>query len=171
MPIWPFQRAREAQDAALLLTVVTRASRNPHLYGRGRTPDTLEGRFEAAALFAALALIRLRHEAAAGPLAQGFADLLFSQFDAGLREAAVGDLSVPKRMRQMARAFYGRLGAYASGLACDGEQMLASAIGRNLLDDENAAFAASLAAQVRTLADKQAQAPIAGLLTDEGWEI
>ncbi|MFT3726841.1 MAG: ubiquinol-cytochrome C chaperone family protein [Terricaulis sp.] len=169
MSIWPFQRSREDQDAALLLAAVTRASRAPELYGPGRAPDTLEGRFELTTLFASLALIRLKAEKGAGALTQNFADALFSQFDAGLREAAVGDLSVPKRMHKMAGSFYGRLGAYASALGAD--EHLAHAIGRNIMSDENAAFAAGLAPRLRALAAKQAASPVADLLTDAGWKL
>jgi cytochrome b pre-mRNA-processing protein 3 len=63
------------------------------------------------ALFGSLAMIRLQADASATPLAQRFADRLFRLFDAGLREAGVGDLSVPKRIRGLAGAFYGRLQA------------------------------------------------------------
>jgi cytochrome b pre-mRNA-processing protein 3 len=169
MPIWPFQRARETQEAELLLAVVTSASRDPDLFGPRKTPDTLEGRFELTTLFASLALIRLKEEARAGQLTQSFADALFSQFDAGLREAAVGDLSVPKRMRKMAGSFYGRLGAYATALGTGAG--LAEAIGRNVLGDEAAPFAAGLAPRIRALVKKQAALQVAALLTDEAWKL
>src|SRR5262245_44603762 len=116
MPIWPFSRSRAAEDAAALLEAVQAASRRPAFFGPGRVADTLEGRFELMALNGALALIRLKAEPGAEPLAQDFTDLLFKSFDAGLREAAVGDLSVPKRMRRLAGDFYGRLNAYSGAL-------------------------------------------------------
>lgn len=169
MPIWPFQRSRESRDADLLLAAVTRASRDPAFYGVGRAPDTLEGRFEIATFFASLALIRLKPEPGSQPLTQGFADALFSQFDAGLREAAVGDLAVPKRMQKLAGSFYGRLGAYAAAMSS--ESALAQAIGRNVLGDENAAFASTLASRFLMLAAKQADRPVAELLTDAGWKL
>ena len=46
MPIWPFHRSRADEDAESLLAAVTQASRRPALFGEGRIPDTLEGRFE-----------------------------------------------------------------------------------------------------------------------------
>lgn len=169
MPIWPFQRSRASQDAAQLLEAVTRASRRAEYFGPGKAPDTLEGRFELTTLFAAVALIRLRRDAGAHALTQSFADALFSQFDAGLREAAVGDLSVPKRMHKLAGQFYGRLGAYASALDSDAE--LARAISRNVLGCEDGSFAAGLAPQIRALAGKQAEQPVAAMFVDAGWKL
>ena len=96
---WPFRPSRADLDADRLLDAVTQAARRPVFFGEGRAPDTLEGRLEVMTLHAVLALIRLHAEPVAAPLAQAFADKLFRQFDAGLREAAVGDLTVPKRMR------------------------------------------------------------------------
>jgi len=171
MPIWPFQRPREDQDGEALLDAVSRASRNVAIYGPGRLADTLEGRFEALTLFACLALTRLRAEAGAQPLAQSFTDALFSQLDAGLREAAVGDLSVPKRMHRLAGAFYGRLSAYEAALQNQDGAALALAIGRNALGGENAAFAASLSEQALVLAAKQAKAPMAALTTAAAWTL
>ena len=91
-----------------LLEAVTEASRRPALFAAGRIPDTLEGRFEAMALYGSLALIRLRADAGAAPLAQCFADKLFRTFDAGLREEGVGDLAVPKRMQKLAAPYASR---------------------------------------------------------------
>jgi cytochrome b pre-mRNA-processing protein 3 len=171
MAIWPFQRAREAKDANALLAAVSQASRSPEFYGPGRVPDTLEGRFEATTLFASLALIRLHGDGAAASLTQSFADALFSHFDAGLREAAVGDLSVPKRMRKLAGDFYGRLGVYAAALKSTEAGALAQAIGRNVLGDEQAPYAAALEGRIRALSEKQAAAPAEALLTEAGWKL
>src|SRR5687768_56804 len=102
MAIWPFRPSRASQDAERLLEAVTAASRRPALFAPGRIPDTLEGRFEMLSLSAALAMLRLRADAGAAPLAQSFADRLFRSIDAGLREAGVGDTAVPKRMQKLA---------------------------------------------------------------------
>src|SRR5262249_20853130 len=52
--------------------------------------------------------------------------------DNSLREMAVGDLSVPKDMRRIGEAFYGRVLAYRSALATHGEKALVEAYTRNL---------------------------------------
>jgi cytochrome b pre-mRNA-processing protein 3 len=143
MGIWPFTRSAASRDAELVLTAVSAASRQPALYGTGRVPDTMEGRFEMLALFATLALVRFQNEPAAKPLAQHFADRMFSLIDAGLREAGVGDTTVPKRMRKLAGDFYGRLNAYAGAMEAGDRPVLAAAIVRNTGIDE--AFASRLA--------------------------
>jgi cytochrome b pre-mRNA-processing protein 3 len=116
MAIWPFQPSRADRDAQRLLAAVMQASRRPALFAPGRIADTLEGRFEAVALYGALALIRLRADPGAAALGQEFTDRLFRALDSGLREAGVGDLVVPKRMRALAGAFYGRLDAYGAAI-------------------------------------------------------
>lgn len=169
MAKWPFKPSRANEDAVRLLEAVTQASRRPALYAAGRIPDTLEGRFEAMALNGALVLIRLSSDDGARPLAQLFTDKLFRVFDAGLREAGVGDLTVPKRMRKLASEFYGRLDAYRSAIVAGDRTALGSALGRNIFADEAHAFAAVLADHVLAAAHTQAEAPVDALFSADGW--
>jgi cytochrome b pre-mRNA-processing protein 3 len=169
MARWPFQSSRASLDAALLLKAVTEASRRPALFGPGRIPDTLEGRFEAMALHGALALIRLNAETGAAPLAQEFADQLFRAFDAGLREAGVGDLAVAKRMRGLASAFYGRLEAYAGPIGRGDGAALGAALGRNVFADEAHPFSPVLADHALAVVQAQAAAPPESLFSPQGW--
>lgn len=128
----------------------------------------MDCRFEAMALNGALALIRLRSDPSAAPLAQAFTDKLFRALDAGLREAGVGDTSVPKRMRGLASSFYGRLEAYAAPIGGGDEPALAAALSRNVLGAEHP-FAATLARHVLSTARAQADAPLSVLLDADGW--
>lgn len=169
MPIWPFKRSRASIDAERLLSAVQAASRRPAMFGDGRIPDTLEGRFEALTLNGALALIRIRAEPGAGPLAQDFTDMLFRHFDAGLREAGVGDLTVPKKMRVLASSFFGRLNAYSEALTAKDEAAVAEALERNVLGADGHPFAASLARHALSTADTQSTAPLEALFDAEGW--
>jgi cytochrome b pre-mRNA-processing protein 3 len=106
-------RAKAAAQRLYAATVA--AAREPALYAELGAPDTPDGRFEVYTLFVLLVLERLRREgAAAGPIAQGYFDAYLSGLDHGLRELAVGDLSVGKAMRKLGEAFYGR------GKALDG---------------------------------------------------
>lgn len=150
-----------------MLSAVTMASREPGLFGEGKVPDTLEGRFELVTLHAALALMRLRAEPDSAPLAQAFADRLFSQFDAGLREAGVGDTAVPKRMHRMAGAFYGRVEAYAAALG--DPAALESALARNVWRVESHPFASALAARAGMLVRRQVDAPLEALVEAAVW--
>ncbi len=167
MGIWPFARSTARRDAESVLTAVSAASRQPALYGPGRAPDTMEGRFEMLTLFATLALVRFQNEPGAEPLAQHFTDQLFGLIDDGLREAAVGDTTVPKRMRKLAGDFYGRLNAYAGAMEAGDRPVLAAAIVRNTGVDE--AFAASLAEIAAKVAERQKALPPAQLAQADSW--
>jgi len=166
MPAWPFSPSRASQDAERLLLQVTNASRNPALFGEGRAPDTLEGRFEVMGLHASLALLRLKQSPEAEPLAQAFVDALFRHLDSGLREDGVGDLAVPKRMHKLAGAFYGRADAYAEALS--EATTLQAVIARNVLGGQEA-FAGPLARHVQHLAETQSNVAWPALLTTEAW--
>lgn len=168
--VWPFRRSRADEDAEKLLSAVTQVSRQAGFYGPGRAPDTIEGRFELMTLHATLALIRLKADPGALPLAQSFTDKLFRQFDAGLREDGVGDLTVPKRVRKLAGDFYGRLEAYGLGLAADDLDELQAAFERNILG-EGAPFAGALAQYASEVTKRQAEAPVEALFRLDGWGV
>lgn len=165
--LWTKASKAERQGAERLLTTVTGIARQPDFFGEGRAPDTLEGRLELMFLHAALALIRLKAAPEQAVLAQEFTDRFFRSLDAGLREAGVGDLSVPRKMRTLASSFYGRLAAYERAL---GDQpALAAAIGRNVFADSGHPFAAALAAYAQATAAGLAQADAGALEALTAW--
>lgn len=105
-------RKRVAAEAYARLVEQARA---PAFFGpeAGGVPDTLDGRFDMIVLHLVLVFRRLRGEGAQSDrFAQDVFDALFTDMDRNLREMGVGDLSVAKRIKNMARAFYGRLSAY-----------------------------------------------------------
>lgn len=166
---WPFRPSRAERDAEKLVATVTQIARQPGFYDAGRVPDTLEGRLELMMLHGSLAFIRLRAETGAEPLSQAFADKLFRHFDSGLREAGVGDLSVPKRMRKIARAFYGRLDAYSAALSAHDGRALTEALARNVFAAGANGFAAPLGAYAVATVEKHAAAPLDSLFRLDGW--
>lgn len=112
---------------------IAAASRHPALYLHLGVPDTLEGRFEALTLHMVLVLRALRRlPAPANEVAQELVDLMFRQLDVSLREMGVGDTMVPKRMKTLAQAFYGRAQAYDSALESPDRSKLAETLGRNI---------------------------------------
>jgi cytochrome b pre-mRNA-processing protein 3 len=151
-----FRKSAANEAADRILASVMQAARDPALFGDDGAPDTLDGRFEMATAFAVLALLRLKAAPEADRVAQVFTDTLFRHFDAGLREAGVGDLSVAKRMKGLAGAFYGRLAAYQASIA--DEAALADALGRNIWNDPDAAPARPLARRLQALHVAQAAA-------------
>jgi cytochrome b pre-mRNA-processing protein 3 len=122
---------RDGSIARLYGTIVAQARAAFYqLYG---VPDTVNGRLEMIMLHTVLLLRRLEGEA--GPIRQ-FGQSLFDQFcrdmDGNMREMGVGDLAVPRRMRRIGEAFYGRQAAYRTALDAPGDDRLAAALQRNV---------------------------------------
>ena len=70
--------------------------------------------------------------------ARNLFDLFCRDLDANLREVGVGDLAVPKRMRNFGEAFYGRQGAYLAALeAANPQEELEKALARNIFHGVN----------------------------------
>jgi cytochrome b pre-mRNA-processing protein 3 len=136
--------ARSLHDAAAA------QGRAPELYASLGAPDTVEGRFELLTAHVILLVDRLRnHGAAAAAVSQALFDVYVRDLDGALREMGVGDLTVPKRMRKLAQAFYGRAAAY--GAAFDGPQgELEAVVARTILQSAEGADPAPLAQYIRT---------------------
>jgi cytochrome b pre-mRNA-processing protein 3 len=123
---------RDVRDsAAMLYARAVEQARRPEFYSGLGVPDTLDGRFEMIALHVFLLLHRLKQSGEAAALAQALFDVMFQDMDQNLREIGVGDLSVGKRVKTMAKALYGRCAAYEAGLV-EGDASLAAALRRNL---------------------------------------
>lgn len=129
------QRARRAVVDALYERIVA-ASRQPVLYSHWGVPDTPLGRFEMMALHMILFLHRVRAEPGViRDVAQELTDIFFRDVEHGLRELGIGDLGVPKRIKKLARMFYGRASAYGEALDADDADALALALKRNVMPE------------------------------------
>lgn len=135
-----FRRDRRRELIESLYTRIAQASRQPGLYLEAGVPDTVEGRFESLSLHVILTFRRLRAlPAPAADVNQDLADALFRALDNSLREMGVGDLSVPKKMKTLAEAFYGRARAYDPLLDARDPEGLARALQRNVTGGEEPA--------------------------------
>lgn len=159
-----FRKSRPA--APLLYARAVAAARAVEFFRDLGVPDTPDGRFDMIAIHIFLVLRRLRREGEAGAeLAQALFDLMFADMDQNLREMGVGDLSVGKRVKALATAFYGRIAAYDAGLDAD-EAALDEALRRNLyrraapMPGQSAAVAGYIRASDRML-EAQALAQLA----------
>ncbi len=161
------RRRRERRMAALAAygRIVERA-RDPSFYVAWAVPDTLDGRFELLALHAFLVLNRLKREPQAAEFAQELFDTMFADMDSALREMGAGDLGVGRRVKDMARGFYGRIAVYDRGL--DEEAELLAGLRRNLFgtaepsDEQLDSAAAYVRRQVAALAAQSVAALTAG---------
>ena len=145
-----FRRGPAPATIHALYGAIVAQARNPAFYLAFGVPDTAEGRFDLIVLHLALVCRRLGREtiavrrtaslrspmvdeAPARDLSQHVFDMFCADMDHNLREMGVGDLSVPKEMRRMGEAFYGRLEVYDRSLAAAGDAELATALARNVL--------------------------------------
>jgi cytochrome b pre-mRNA-processing protein 3 len=150
-----------AEIRALYGAVVAQA-RAPGFYRDFVIPDTIEGRFDMVLLHVYLVWRRLSKAGATErAAAQQVFDLFFEDMDESMRELGVGDLSVPRKVRAMGEAFYGRAGVYDAALAQSGDTELAAALQRNIFSGEagKATQASHLAAYVRAADHMLAKQP------------
>lgn len=95
--------------------------------------DSIDGRFDLIILHVILLIRRLRREGERGAaIAQGLFDATFADMDRSLREMGVGDLGVGRRVKAMAKAFYGRAQAYDDALEVADRSLLSKALRRNV---------------------------------------
>ncbi len=165
-----FGQNEELEAGRRLYEAAVAQAREKAFYARLGVPDTLDGRFDSIILHVWLILRRLRSagdlQEQADALSQAVFDAMVADLDRSLREMGVGDLRVGKRVKAMAKAFYGRLKAYDEGMAESNEAM-AEALGRNLYGtaEEDRAKAAHIAAYVVREMDNLAAQPAESLLT------
>jgi len=122
---------RESTISSLYGTIVAQA-RLPCFYQEYRVADTVNGRFDLIVLHLAMVLERFAGEPALSRVGQGLFDRFWQDMDHNLREMGVGDLAVPKKMRALGEAFYGRTNAYRAALADGDAALLAEAMARNI---------------------------------------
>jgi cytochrome b pre-mRNA-processing protein 3 len=152
-----FTRSKQVPSVDLVYGDIVAAARLKRLYSVMGVPDTVMGRFDALALHVILVLRRLSLlPAPADSLAQELVDRFFADLDAALREIGIGDVSVPKKIKKLGQAFYGRAEAYEKALVPDAAaDALEQALARNLLDrPDEPMLATALAQHVRSLAGR-----------------
>jgi cytochrome b pre-mRNA-processing protein 3 len=155
--------SRAAGEA--LYEAVTRQARQPEFYSALGVPDSVEGRFELYTLHAVLLLRRLKGQ---GPQAADTAQALFDAYvgalDNTLREMGVGDLTVPKKMRGLGAALYGRATAYDAALTGEDRPELLALLQRTVFGDAPAPARGKLADYVEASAARLADQPLEAIL-------
>ena len=147
-------RRSHARAANSLYLALVDQARQPGFYLHAGVPDTVDGRFDMIALHCFLVMNRLKDRGdKAHKISQVLFDEMFNDMDRGLRELGVGDMGVGKRVRAMAKAYMGRVGAYDAGLS--DPDTLPQALHRNLYRGEDVA-AADLATMAAYMIREQA---------------
>ena len=129
-------RAAANEVAMGLYEKVVVQARQPQFYTAHGVPDTPDGRYDMIMLHAFLLLHRLKLDhGETEDTAQAFFDLMFEDMDKNLREMGAGDVGIGRRIKDMAKAFYGRIAAYEEGLNAD-DDTLETALRRNIYRNE-----------------------------------
>jgi cytochrome b pre-mRNA-processing protein 3 len=136
-----FRRKSRANQAITLHIYenIVMAARQKHFYAQYSVPDTPIGRYEMLSLHMFLTLYRLKENGVENKvlsaIGQDLADEFFKDIDHSLREFGIGDQSVPKRMKKLARMFYGRVASYTIALDSNNAAELSAALTRNIQPD------------------------------------
>src|SRR5690606_6424857 len=104
---------------------------------------------------------------AARDVGQELIDEFFGDVDHSLRELGIGDMGIPRRMKKLARMYYGRTVSYGDALDREDVAALASALARNVRPEagewhEAAALAAYVQSACRTLEGQDTDTICAG---------
>ena len=169
--LWPFNRLGKSRTPPrgtieAIYGMIVAQAREPLFYQGFAVPDTVNGRFDMVVVHLWMLLRRLRATAEGATMAQALFDRFCADMDDNLREMAVSDVAVPRRMKAFGEAFYGRSIAYDKALA-EGGEGLAQALARNILNTENAASAHLLAAYVHDAISKLDAAALSALVAGE----
>jgi cytochrome b pre-mRNA-processing protein 3 len=140
-----FRRDPRGPDTiSALYGMIVAQARLPCFYRDYAVADTVNGRFDLIVLHLVLLLDRLAQDPALRDIGQAVFDHFCRDMDHNLREMGVGDQAVPKEMRRVGEAFYGRSQAYQAALAAEDDRVLVVALERNIYNGSPAAVAASL---------------------------
>lgn len=162
-----FGRRTDERPVAALYRRIVAQSRQPHFYADLAVPDTVLGRFDMIVIHAFLVFRRLKQEdARAEAFCQALFDRMFADMDMSLREMGVGDLSVGKKVKALAKGFYGRVVAYERALEAPDDDALRAALLRNVYPpaDPPEAAVATLAGYIRRQGELLAAQPVAAFL-------
>jgi cytochrome b pre-mRNA-processing protein 3 len=131
-----FRSKPRARTIEALYGAIVAQARNPVFYREHGVTDTVNGRLDLLMLHLVLAFERLSQgDAAARDIGQGVFDRFCQDIDDHLREDGVSDLKVPKDMKRMGAAFFGRHRAYISALRAGDRDALRAALKRNVFSD------------------------------------
>jgi cytochrome b pre-mRNA-processing protein 3 len=117
--------AARKQAVTRLYEALVSRSREPVFFTTFAVADSVDGRFDLLVCHAWLVLTELGGR----PPAQALTNTIFTGFDEAMREQGAGDIGIGHRLKDMAKAFYGRMAAYDAAQNADA---LAAALAKNL---------------------------------------
>jgi cytochrome b pre-mRNA-processing protein 3 len=128
-----FRRDQRPDTIPTLYGMIVAQARLPSFYRDYAVADTVNGRFDLIVLHLALVLDRLTIDGKLQDPGQALFDRFCADMDDNLREMGISDLKVPKEMRRIGEAFYGRSMAYIAAMAPGVDpQVLVDVLKRNI---------------------------------------
>ena len=159
-------------SAQALYALAVKQARVPLFYEQFGVADTPDGRFDMIMMHVYLILRHLKSgDAQCQAIAQIVFDTMFADMDQNLREMGAGDIGVAIRIKDMAKAFYGRIAAYDEGLDSTESKSLEGALLRNAFrkttpeDEQVKAMASYIKTQSEALAMQAYDELMQGILT------
>lgn len=159
---WFSRRRHLERTAHNLYGSIVAASRRPELFSAYGVPDTVEGRLELLIAHMFLVLERLSGEDEKG-IAQALVDLFFADMDTSMRELGVGDMAVPKKMRQLASAVNSRWDAYGEAVTAGDGKRFAELVGDAFSPGDGSFSGRPLARYLHSMLDGLKETPVTSL--------
>lgn len=126
---WLRRRTPVGRNATKLYGSIVTQARSPAFYSLERIPDTTNGRYEVLTMHLGLVLAALADvEGADGPLGRGLTEAFVTDMDDSMRELAIGDMAVPRKVKKAAAGLMERTLAYKHALATADEAALATTL-------------------------------------------
>jgi cytochrome b pre-mRNA-processing protein 3 len=161
-----FRRSRRPDTISALYGMIVAQARSPVFYRDYGVADTVNGRFELLLVHVALVVGRLMRAEEGKAAGQALFDLFCADMDDNLREMGIGDLSVPRQMKRIGEAFYGRAQAYEKALAARDEATVIETVDRNVYAGTAGEAARSLAGYIWRVAGALERQPIPAMPQD-----
>lgn len=117
---WLRSRTPQGRKASELYGSIVALARAPQLYLSAGVPDTPNGRYEMVVLHTAFALQALKRENERGAnegLSRALVERFVTDMDDSLRQLAVGDMSVPRKVKKAAAGLKERAARYSAAAA------------------------------------------------------
>ncbi|PHS28329.1 MAG: ubiquinol-cytochrome C chaperone [Robiginitomaculum sp.] len=160
-----FRKKRARAKGRWLYELALSASRYKEFYVKGAVPDTVDGRFDLLVIHVWL-LIRRLNALEVQPLGQDVFDAMFVDMDNALRELGISDTALGKRIKDMAKVFYGRAEVYNTALDEGDDKALGTALVRNVFENVERAsgHGADLARHMQRIEHSLAEQSLESLL-------
>ena len=158
-------RAINLETSRKIYDRVVLQSREPSFYSFTNIPDTVNGRFELIVLHLFLLLYCFRRNSIATLVSQNLINVMIEDMDRALRQMGTGDLSVGRKVKNMASVIEVRLKTYESALE-DGDE----ALGKVLFEIFFSSVGPSCDVEIKLITDYVRQA-INGLLRISSKEV